>query len=146
MAIYRPPKRRWPALVALLVLGVALGLGAGLLIASRAPDPAEAVAPAKRALSQAAVVLDVLEVEYSEAVSGGSVQSRSEYEGSLSALERSRDAFEEARPALEALAPQRAADIDDAYERLRELMEDEADPAEVSGAVAELEGELRGDQ
>lgn len=146
MAIYRPPKRRWPALVACLFGGAIVGLVAGLLIGSGDPDPAEAVAPAKQSLNDALIVLDVLDVEYSEAVSGGSVQNRSEYDGARSALERSRAAFEDARPALQALDPQRAEAIGGAYAQLQGLVADAADPSSVSAAIVELKDALKGNQ
>ncbi len=138
MAIYRRPKPRWPALVGALILGLVIGTGVGLSLGRQEPDPVDAVAEVKTAMSRAAGVLEVVEVEYEESVDAGRVVSEAEYSGARDALARSRSSYEEVRAAVAAFDSDRADAIDGAYNELEGMVQQRAEPAEVSAAVDEL--------
>ncbi|MFN2488779.1 MAG: hypothetical protein ABR529_03370 [Actinomycetota bacterium] len=146
MAIYRPQRRRWPALALAAGLGLLLGVALGLAVAgSDDPDVSAAAAEARTRLTEAAGLLEVAEVEYQESVADGEVTQEAEYEGALRALERSRSRYLQARPGLIALAPQVADDLDARYGDLALNMEERAPEQGVSEAAAELIELLRGD-
>lgn len=138
MAIYRPPKARWPLAIAAGAVSLAIGLGIGVLIGDDELDPGAAAAQVRSELISAAGSLEVAAVEYEESVSDGEVTRRAEYEGALDALASSEDRYGDVAPALETLAPARADDISSAYVRCGDLMADLADPSEVGGCLSDL--------
>lgn len=145
MAIYRPPKPRWPAAVAAGVAGVVAGVIAGILVSRSDPDPLEAARVVQTELDRAASTLEVVGIEYDESVDAGEVVSDSEYRGAQDALESSRRRFDDVRPALDVLAPDRADSIDDAYVAVESSIEARADPARVTEEIDSLSALLRGD-
>jgi hypothetical protein len=139
VAIYRPARPRWPAVVAAAVAGCVLGAAASLTwSATRPPDVRAVVASSRDALLDARGTLEVVQVEYGEAIRAGRVESRAEYDGALGALARSRAAFARARPILAALAPATAQRIDRAYDELRASMRALEAPESVARRVDEL--------
>ncbi|MDQ3987377.1 MAG: hypothetical protein M3280_12875 [Actinomycetota bacterium] len=144
MAIYRPPKPRWPAVLASITIGLAVGLVVGLVLGGGESDPAEAAREVQAELTAAAGAIDVLTVEYEESVSNGEVVSEAEYRGARDALASSRDRFEEVREALEILAPARVTEIDAAFAALEDSVGSQADPAEVDDQADALIELLQG--
>ena len=138
MAIYRPPKARWPLAIAVGAVSLAIGIGIGVLLGSDGLDPADAAAQVRSELISAAGSLEVAAVEYEESVSDGEVTRRAEYEGSLDALASSEDRYGGVAPALETLASTRADSISSAYDRCGNLMADLADPNEVGACLTDL--------
>lgn len=139
MAIYRPPKPRLPAIVAAAVVGLLVGLGAGYLLGGAGrSDPRAAAGELRRSLTAASAPLGVVTTEYGQGVRRGRVVDGDGYAGARGAVVRSRSRFDEARPALEALAPQRAATITRAYEKLGRLIDDRDASADVARAVDDL--------
>jgi hypothetical protein len=145
VAIYRPPKARWPLALAVGVIALLAGIAIGLLLGSSDPDPVEATQKVKAELVAAAGALEVAAIEYEESVSEGEVERQEEYDGALDAIDSARDRFVAVRPALASLVPALADEIDDAFANSEQLMGDLADPAEVGAALGELEGLLKGD-
>lgn len=139
MAIYRPTKPRWPAALASGVIGIAVGLIAGSLLASGDPDLEAISEDIRAALRGAAASLEVAEIEYTEAIEGG---SETELGGSRDALASSRARYEEVAEGLRTLAPERAATIEVLYDRLGDAMSSRSPVAEVAGSFEELEAEL----
>lgn len=145
MAIYRPPKPRWP-----LALGVGLacfliGMGIGIAIGNREPAPAEVAANLQADLVSAAGSLEVAEIEYTESVSDGEITRQAEYDGALGAIDSSRAIYEEVAPALDALAPTRSQDIAGLYEECSDAMRARADTDEVTTCLTELSDLLKGE-
>lgn len=138
MAIYRPPKPRWPPAVATGILGLLVGLGAGYLLGDKPPDPTDSVRAIRTSLISASGSLEVAAVEYEESVVDGEVVRAPEYEGALAAVRSSRSKLSDAREALDELAPERIGAIDDGYEEVIALMEDRADATEVQRALDDL--------
>ncbi len=144
MAIYKPPTPRYRVALVAGVVGLAIGLGAGLLIPSGGSDPVEVLRVVKQDLAGAASVLEVLQVEYRESVHDGDVVSEAEYRGSLDALARSRARFAEVRSTVEAINPDVATRAERAYADLEDLMREHADADDVSDAASELADLLTG--
>lgn len=143
VAIYRPPRSRWPLAIAVGAIALVIGIAAGLLIdggGDEAPDVAEVEA----ALFAAAGSVEVAAIEYEEAVSGGAVTSETEYEGARDALSSGRNRYDEVRGHLVEIAPERVDDIDSAFESAEALMAEAADADEVVAALEELEDVLKG--
>jgi hypothetical protein len=142
MAIYRPPKARWPLATAAAIGGLVVGLVAGLAFAGGDPDPIDAARAINAALNSAAGSLEVAAVEYRESVAGGEVTKQAEFEGALAALASSKSRYSGVRPALSAL-PVEVEPIDELYEELESSMESRADRATVTATLEELEALLR---
>jgi hypothetical protein len=138
MAIYRPPKARWPLAVATGVLGILCGLLIGLAIGSQDPDPLEAGQEVRAGLLSASGSLEVAVIEYEEAVGPEGVESEAEYDGARDAVASSRARYAEVRPALAAIVPGLAERIDELYDRCSALVEDVAAVAEVDECAGEL--------
>ena len=138
MAIYRPPKPRWPLAVATGVLGVLVGLGVGYLLGDTPPDPTDSVGAIRTSLISASGSLEVAAVEYEESVVDGEVESSQEYEGALAAVRSSRSKLSDVRAALDELAPERIGAIDEGYDEVVALMEARADATEVQRALDDL--------
>jgi hypothetical protein len=145
VAIYRPPKARWPLAAAVGAVAALCGLLIGLAIGSKDPDPQVAAQEVRAALSAASGSVEIAVIEYEEAVGPEGVESETEYEGARDALASSRARYEEVRPALDVLVPSATDALDELYERCSGLLED-AVPEQDFGACAEalttaLEGE-----
>ena len=145
MAIYRPPKPRWPFATGMALVGLAVGLILGALLFRSDPDTTESVSLIRTKLLSAAGSLDVAAVEYAESVEDGEVVSEPEYQGALGAVRSSRAGFDEVLSGLEVLAPDRAAPIEDLYGEVDALMEARAPDAEVEEALGRLEDLLKGE-
>jgi hypothetical protein len=144
MAIYRPPKPRWPLAAVTGLLGVLVGLGAGYLLGDKPPETSDSVRAIRTTLISAAGSLDVAVVEYRESVVDGQIERQQEYDGALAAVRSSRSKFEEVRSALESLFPEGVEPIDDLYEEIAGLMEARAPAGEVEGYIEELQAILTG--
>jgi len=144
VAIYRPPKPRWPLAVAAFLGGLILGALVAFLLQGD-PDPAAIAADVDAELAAAAASLEVVAVEYEESVEEGEVVQEAEFRGAESALASSRTRYEAVAAAVETLAPERAAAIDGAYVDAEGLMNERASAEELSDVLADLEELLRGD-
>ena len=144
MAIYRPPKPRWPLAVATGLLGTLVGLGAGYLLGDKPPDPSDSVRAIRTSLISASGSLEVAAVEYEESVVDGEVIREREYEGALAAVRSSRSKLSDVRAALDELAPDRIGAIEEGYDQVVALMEDRAPVDEVEESLEELQAVLEG--
>jgi hypothetical protein len=145
MAIYRPPKPRWPAVLVTALLALSIGVLIGWFAFGRAePDPEEALERVRVALSDAAATLEIVAIEYSESVEGTEVVNRVEYEGAVDALARSRTRYQEFRGAIAMVDPPITQRIDGAYEELEQLVREPAPADEVESKTDELAELLQG--
>ena len=144
MAIYRPPKPRWPLAVGALVVGLLLGLAIGFALGGEEFDAADAATEISGTLTTATGSLEVAAIEYAEAVEGGEVQAEAEYRGAIDAVESSRSQYAEVEPAVAGIAPEVAGAIEGKYDEVEGLMADLADEQEVEQALSELEELLAG--
>jgi hypothetical protein len=145
MAIYKPPKARWPLAIFVGIAALLVGIGVGLVLGNEEPDAAEGVRLVQQELTGAAAGLEVAGIEYTEAVEDGEVTNEAEYQGSLDALESSRDRFESVSDALATIAPDRADEIASLYEETAEAMESRAPTEDVEALLDELSEQLKGD-
>ena len=136
MAIYRPPRSPWRARLLVAAAGFVIG---AVIVFALLPDPepssAERAAAARTELIAAEGTLEIVQIEYAESVKGGEVVAEVEYEGALAALERSRERYEAARSQL---TPAVAEEIDSAFDRVQDLVEQPAPAAELGDALEEL--------
>ena len=146
MAIYKPPKARWPLAVFAAVAGVLIGIAIGFLIGREEPNAAEGVRLVRQELTAAAAGLEVAGIEYSESVEDGEVVNDTEYQGSLDAVESSRDRYETVADALATLAPQQADAIESGYDEVAAAMEDHEPPEDVEASLSALADLLKGDE
>lgn len=142
MAIYRPPRSRWPLALAVGAIALIVGVAAGALI-NRDGDGAQGVTEVQSALFAAAGSVEVAAIEYEEAVSGGEVSSQTEYEGAQDALASGRSRYQQVRDQLSGIAPDRVEEIDAAFEEAESLMDEAADAEEVLRALERLEEALK---
>lgn len=145
MAIYRPPKARWPLAIAAALTGLLAGLLMGLFIGRDEFDPAESGREIKTRLSSAAGSLEVAAVEYGESVAAGEVTKQAEFAGALAAVASSREKFSEVRPALEIVFTRQIDTIEDLYDDAERSMRSQAEPQAVTSLLLRLEGLLKGD-
>ncbi len=146
MAIYRPPKARWPLAAAVGCAGLGLGILIGFLLGGSEPSPSESVRQIRSVLVRAAGSLEVAAVEYRESVDDGVVVDETEYEGALGALRSSRSRFATIEAALEDLFPTQVETIDELYDRAGAAMEARAPARRVEASLAELEVLLEGER
>jgi hypothetical protein len=142
MVVYRP-KRRFPlwAKAAIALAALVLLAGAGLWARSATrPSAEEQLA---HAVASMTAQLDVLRISHypPDVVRDGQVLMESEYQAALADLERVRSEWRAVRDA--APEPERAQ-IDQAIEELRQLVEARRPPAEVDQRASELIDLLRG--
>ncbi len=145
MAIYRPPKPRWRAAVVAGLLGLVIGGIIGFAVGDEEPDPVEGARALRVDLARATGPLEVVAIEYEEAVPDGEVVAEPEYQGALAAFRSSRGRFEDVREALAVFDPSRTEEIAAAYDELQRLMEAHADPDEVRAATESLSELLAAD-
>jgi hypothetical protein len=144
MAIYRPAKPRWPALVLTAAAGLVVGVAGGWLIAARSePDTTEAARSIRSSLDRAAGSLEIVGIEYREAVRGREVVARAEYEGARDAALRARSLFAEIRQPLAVLDAEAAAEITADLNGLVEAVESTAEENDVAQMASSTEDRLR---
>jgi hypothetical protein len=132
MAIYRPPRPRWRAAAGAGIAGVIIGGVAGWLIgASSGADPRAAMQMIRSSLTDVAGALEVVEIEYSEAVEDDDVVAETEYEGARAAAERARDLYDEVRAPLAVIASEEASEIASSLDDLIAGIDDIAHESEV---------------
>jgi len=141
MSIYQAKRSPIPIVVLAVAMGL-LGLAAGWLLWGRAePDPIEALAPTRAALTDAASAVDVVAAHAQFAAESG--QDPPDYAGSPEAVARAASTFEQVAPVVGSIAPDAAAAIRTQLEDLRILVEDGAPPADVVAAAEDLAASLR---
>jgi hypothetical protein len=138
MSLYRVASRRGrlgglllPAVV--LAVGLLVGFLIGRATANE-PSLSEALAAPAARVAEARNALDVLTIEYPQAVSGGEVKEATEYDAARADVRRAQDALEDADD-LEELDPQgylRAAAL---VTDVADLVERKAPPAAVAARV-----------
>jgi hypothetical protein len=125
---------------------VLAGLLAGLVIGSAGesePSLQEAVSSVEEEVQPALSQLELVSIEYSEAVRGGKVVSESEYEGARSHVEGVMQTLDSSREDLELLAPAELAAADRALEELATQVDNRVPAPVVEAAVASAEEAVR---
>jgi hypothetical protein len=141
MAIYVPPSRRRRQLVLLVALGLVVGLVAGFA-AGRASSSGidDAVAKVRTQATDAAIALQRIPIEYSQAVSGSGGESTRTI---TEAIARARDEIDQAWADAPWSVPAARRPVDAALTALDRAVAGQADPAQfqtdVDAAVKAVE-------
>ena len=144
MSLYRQAGGRSPRLLAaVLLVGALLGAVAGYVVGRGSvekPSTAEVIADARAELRPVAAGLELVPIEYEGALSGGEVESPTEYEAAKGAVSRTDAALAAAGEDLRAIDQAGYAAAEEAIARLGEAIDSVAPPARVE-ALAALAGE-----
>jgi hypothetical protein len=144
MSLYREAGRRsaWPLALA-AALGIAIGVALGTLIGgSDDGSLSDEVSELRADLRPAAGALELVRIEYSEAVRGGEVVAATEFDASRSHAERARVLVDENSEDLAALSPTGAEEASVAIDRLLRLIDSHAPAARVNAAARQAERAL----
>lgn len=120
------------------MVGILIGVVIGWAVRGEGSDPAEAVATVRSGMAEAAGLLEVAGVEYSQAVEGTTVVEDAELSGAKDAVARSRELYDEVSEALGLIDPEAAKAIESGYDEVVALMDATADAAEVTAALEDL--------
>jgi hypothetical protein len=144
MSLYREAGRRrgWPIALA-AVIGVAIGVVAGLLVGdSGGGSLSDEVDELRSDVGPAAGALELVRIEYAEAVRGGKIVAATEFDAARSHAERARGLVEENVDDLAALGKAEAEEARTAIDRLSRLIDSHAPPAHVNAASRDAERAL----
>jgi hypothetical protein len=143
MAIYKPRASRWPLLLAVGAVALVIGFAAGALFAGSKPvDLAGAARTIGDDLQGSAGLLEVVEIEYREALSASGTQA--EFQAALDNLDRSRERYDGVRSALVEIDPGRVSRIDGGFDSVRAALEARVEVDQVAADIEVLRGELSG--
>jgi hypothetical protein len=147
MSLYRQARGRriWPIALTGVVAGLA-GLGAGLAI-SGGEEPAsldEAMGALQEDVRPALSALELVRIEYPEAVRGGEVVRETELQAALSQAEAARSTLRSAEADLAILAPATAARATELVDRLVEQIQEQSDPRAVVQLSVRAEAAIAG--
>jgi len=113
-----------------------IGFGVGYAVfGTRAPDLGAAAEVVQERLTEARGLLEVAAIEYREGAPAGSIANQPEYDAATRAVTRAQEAVEAVDAPLRALAPDRAAALEDGFGALVTLMGDVESPDAVDDAV-----------
>jgi hypothetical protein len=148
MSVYRQARPGRPALVIAIAIAFLLAgvVGGALLFDGSDDDRAslrDAVDELRDDMRPAVESLDVLAIEYGQAVRGGRVVAPTEYEGAKGHLERARVAFDRARDDLVLLAPAETAVLERRLDELEQLVDRRAPAARVEAKARETAAAIR---
>ena len=140
MSLYRQVGQRGAGpLVAVALAFALIGGLVGFLAGSAGEEEGasleEAIEEIQDQVRPALSELELVTIEYGEAVQGGTVVAQSEYEASADHVERAREAVEAVAGDLRLLSPAELAEAERALDELSELVERRADPSQVNAAV-----------
>ena len=137
MAIYRPTRGRRRALIWSAAGGLIVGGIGGFLVASTSQaDTSEAARSIRSSLMRASGALEIVDIEYAEAVEDGAVVARAEYEGARDAAAEARAIFDDVRGPLQILAPDTASELSRNFTDLTDAVEATADENEIDAIVS----------
>jgi hypothetical protein len=139
MSLYRQPRGKPARTIALMTLAALLvGGGAGFAIGrSTAPERslAELAADVRQQVRPAQSALELVTIEYPQAVENGKIVAETEYVAARAQAQTAADTVAGARADLAALDPSAVEDATEAIAEVGRLMSRHADPAVVERAV-----------
>jgi hypothetical protein len=146
MSLYREVgQSRTQSLVAAgiaLLVGLAIGY---LLSESRSeeePSIDKAIAALRADVSPVFNGLDLLPTEYGQAVRNGEIAAQTEYDGSVSNVERIQATLSEYRDQLEQLDPQATAQLIATVDEIQRAVTSRADPDEIDALRKQASAQL----
>jgi hypothetical protein len=132
------------SVVVAAVAALLLGFGAGYLVrgGEESPSLRAAVSDVRDRLRPVRAGLDLVTVEYPQAVRGGRVIARTEYAAAQADVARARKGFAATRADLAVLDPQRTREAAAALDRLAGLVDRRAPAPQVAAAARTAEAAL----
>jgi hypothetical protein len=147
MSLYREVGRSRPWITATaVVVALAIGFGAGFATGrSTAAEPTleDAVTALQREIRAATDALELVTIEYEQAVANGAVTAESEYDAARADAARAREIFASYREELALLSPDEIAATETALQSLTEQIEALAEPSEVTATAEDAMQALR---
>jgi hypothetical protein len=147
MSLYRQAGRGRLGLAAAAgALGLVAGLAIGLLVARGSGEPPslrDSQASLRERVSPATSGLELVGIEYQEAVRGGRVVAPTEYAAARADLRRARQAIDASKADLIALRPRLAARLQAQLADLELLVARRAPPAHVVALAGQARASLR---
>lgn len=146
MSLYREVRGRTRRLLISAAVILVLGLVGGFALgrASKGePSLAEKVSDFRDDAQNVADALEVLAVEYPQAVRNGRVAAQTEYAGAKKDVDRAQTAFEHIQDDLHAIFPQRVALAAGQLHELEKLVNQAAPPEQVLNQVAKVRETLQ---
>jgi hypothetical protein len=130
-------------------VALVIGLGAGYLLGNANTDEPsfeDAVAALRTDLAPVPNGLELLGGEYPQGVRGGEIVAQTEYDGSVSNVQRIADTLAAHSTELDQLDPEAAGELTDTIGELQDAIDSQASPAEVDRlrrqAISEFEAIL----
>jgi hypothetical protein len=147
MSLYRQPGSRSLRLaIGAATLGLLVGLAIGLLAGRGGGEPPslrESLTSVRERLRPATSGLELVAIEYREAVRGGRVIAPTEYAAARADLRRARQAIEASKADLVALQPRLAARLEGQLTDLERLVARRAPSARVVALAGQAQDSLR---
>jgi len=149
MSLYREAGARGRGtLVGVALASIVFGGLAGFLIGSAGEDEGDdslsaAIERAQSDVQPALSALELVTIEYGEAVQGGEVVAETEYQASLDHAERAEETLREAADDLGVLAPAETSRAQGCVESLIAELERRSEPGSVEATVARCERAIR---
>jgi hypothetical protein len=145
MSLYREARGRSLWQIALVgAIALAIGIGIGLLLAPESEEPtlAESVAALDAELDRARAALELVTIEYPQAVADGEVAEQTELTAALDQAESAQRTVAAAEADIAVLDAARSERLEETLEQLVVAIEDRAKPAEVDDLATEASAEL----
>jgi len=145
MSLYREARGRSLWQIALVgAIALAIGIGIGLLLAPENEEPtlAESVAALDADLDRARAALELVTIEYPQAVADGEVAEQTELTAALDQAESAQRTAAAAEADIAVLDAARSERLEETLEQLVVAIEDRAKPAEVDDLATEASAEL----
>ena len=126
-------------------IALVIGLGAGYAIGSSSteePSLADSISALRGDLAPVTNGLDLLGGEYPQGVKGGEIVAQTEYDGSVSNVERISSTFSDHAAELEQLDPKGTANLGSTLDELQQAVGSRASTDEVNRLRAEASSNL----
>lgn len=147
MSLYRQPgSRSFRLAIGAAALGLVVGLAIGLLAGRGGGEPPslrESLASVRDRLRPASSGLELVAIEYREAVRGGRVVAPTEYAAARADLRRARQAIEVSKADLVALQPRLTARLEAQLKELERLVAGRTPAPRVVALAGQAQDSLR---
>ena len=147
MSLYREARGGVRRLAIVAVLALVVGIVAGFAlgrVSKNEPSLAEKVGDTRERYREVPDALELLRIEYPQAVRGSQVIARTEYDAAKADVERARESFDAVADDLRALAPQRVDLAGRQLDALADLVAKPAPPEQVLNQAQKVRETLSG--
>ncbi len=135
--IYGEKKRNLKKKLGYLIIGLAIITSAYY---ATKPDPAEVVATESEKILGA---LELLGIEYEEAVENGKTVKETEYEGAKKIMNRITELFTQMKPYATQLNPKLTEDIEKDLNRLKSMINEKSSPKDVNQLIEQTSKNIK---